>query len=103
MLRALIKSTTERFPESKRLHANKVAERTVVESAYVEYSRLSLEAVHCTITALGRHLKEEDEVLTVIVHPNPSPGEVRDTLVHLCRGLLGVAIAANELVGFTSK
>src|SRR5439155_11533299 len=106
-LRGLIKSTSERFPGSKKLHVNKVAESTVVGSAYAEYSRLSLEAVHCSITALGRHLEREavegGYVLTVNVHPDPTPREVLDVLVHLCRSLLWIAITANELVGFTSK
>lgn len=106
-LRGLIKGTSEKFPGSKKLQANKVAESTVVAAAYVYYYQLSLEAVHCSITALGRHLHREKieggYALTVDVHPPAQAREILNTLTHLCRGLLGVAITANELVGFTSQ
>ena len=107
MLRELIRSTNKEFPGSKKLSANNIARGTSFETAYVEYSRLSLDAVHCSVTALGRHLSREVEdketFLTVNVHPTAAPKEVLDTLIVLCRGLLGVTIGANELLGGTSK
>jgi hypothetical protein len=106
VLRGHINATKEKLPGSKKLHIDKLAENTVVGSIYVEYSRLSLEAVHCSITALGRHLEretiEDGYVLTVNVHPDPRPDEILNTLVHLSRGLLWTAITSNELLGFTS-
>jgi hypothetical protein len=106
-LRELIKASAERFPGNRKLQVSKVARSTVIEIAYVDYSRLSLEAVHCSITALGRHLHseriEERYELTVDVHPAPSAREILDTLRHLCGALLGVAITANELLEFTPE
>jgi hypothetical protein len=58
------------------------------------------------VTALGRHL-EGDETdgkrvgLTMTVTPNLSPDELLSTILNLCRTLMGVAVAANEIVGFT--
>jgi hypothetical protein len=107
LLRSLMKQSSEKFPDSKKLRVNEIAEKTLVRSAYVKYSRLSLEAVHCSVTALGRHLEREKVeggyVLGVTVHPTPKPSEVLNTLVHLCRALLWTAVTANELLGFTSE
>ncbi len=106
-LRALLNASRERFPGSIKLRTDKVAKGTVIESAYNEYSRLSLEAVHCSITALGRHLTRDYDrdtyFLTLNIEPKPTDREVLNTIVHLCRGLLWVTVTANELVGFTPK
>lgn len=106
LLRSLIKGSMNRFPERKKLRTNKVARQTVVELAYVEYARLSIEAVHCSVTALGRHLDREElngniHVLNLNVVPKIKSEEVRETLILLCRALQGVTVGANELLGFT--
>jgi MFS family permease len=41
-------------------------------------------------------------VLAVSVIPNPPPQETLSTILLACRALMGVAVGANELVGFTS-
>jgi hypothetical protein len=105
-LRSIIKELGQKFPQTRKLRADKTAAEGVVELAYVEYGRLSLDAVHCSVTALGRHLSSErveDRVeLTVSVIPSTPPKEVLSTVLHACRALMGVAVGANELVGFTS-
>jgi hypothetical protein len=102
-LRGILKDLGQRFPSAKRLHANRTAASGPIEPLYVEYARLSLDAVHCSITALGRHLSTErtegrDE-LTLSVVPTTSPEEVLSTVLHACRALMGVIIAAGEIVG----
>jgi hypothetical protein len=104
-LRSFIKETAQRFPTTKKLQASKTAAEGVVETTYVEYGRLSLDAVHCSITALGRHVWSERTngkiELVVSVIPNTPPREVLSTVLHACRALMGAAVTVNELLGFT--
>ena len=106
-LRGMIKELVKQFPTTKKLHANRTATDSPVETAYVEYTRLSLDAVHCSVTALGRHLSSElvegKASLTVSVAARTSPAELLETILHACRALTGVMVGANELVGFTSE
>lgn len=105
-LRGIIKDLAERFPKTKKLHADKTAATGAVETAYVEYVRLSLDAVHCSVMALGRHVStqrlEDRAELTVNVEARTTPAELRSTVLHACRALMGTAVGANELVGFTN-
>jgi hypothetical protein len=106
-LRGIIKEMGKQFPKTKKLHANKTAAEGAVETAYVEYMRLSLDAVHCSVMALGRHLSRERAdgrvELTVSVEARTPPAELLGTILHACRALMGAAVGANELVGFTSE
>jgi len=106
-LRGILNELSKRVPKPKKLHADKTARETVVELAYVEYARLSLDAVHCSLTALGRHITKETvsperTEITINVEARIAPTERLATLLHLCRALTGAAIGANELLGFTS-
>jgi hypothetical protein len=105
-LRGIIREVGKRFPKPKKLHADETAAEGTVETAYVEYGRLSLDAVHCSVTALGRHLSSERSdrtvELVVSVIPRSTPAEVLSTVLHACRALMGTAVGANELVGFTT-
>lgn len=105
-LRSIIKELERQYPKSRKLEASKTAAVGVAEMAYVEYGRFSLEAVHCSVTALGRHISTEliDETneLVVSVIAQTSPAEVLSTVLDACRALMGAAIAANELLGFTT-
>jgi hypothetical protein len=106
-LRGLIREIAERFPKTQKLRVDKIAAEGPIETFYVEYLRLSLDAAHCSVTALGRHLVSErvgDKrvELMVTVEPTTQSKELLDTLLHLCRALIGVAIGANEILGFTS-
>jgi hypothetical protein len=106
-LRNIIKDIGERFPEGKKLNASKTAAEGAVETAYVEYARLSLDGVHCSVTALGRHLSrgqiaENHTELLVSVEARTSDAEMLSAILHLCRALMGVAVGANEILGFTT-
>jgi hypothetical protein len=105
-LRNIIKDLGQEFPKPKKLNAGKTAVEGAVELAYCEYVRLSLDAVHCSVTALGYHLSSEhtqgktELVLSVV--PRTAPAEALSTGLHACRALIATARGADELVGFTS-
>jgi hypothetical protein len=105
-LRSIIRSLDKQTSKAKKLHADEIASQGVVELAYVDYLTFSLDALHCSVRALGRHLSskrtESIDELTVSVVPQTPPGEVLSTVLHACRALMGAAIAANELIGFTT-
>jgi hypothetical protein len=95
-LRNIINTLRKEFPTTKELHADKIAAVGAVGIAYVTYSQLSLDAVHCSISALGRHLSDdhtnEKSELVVSVVPNIPPGERFSTVLHACRALMGTAV-----------
>jgi hypothetical protein len=105
LLRDLIRQSHSRFPDSKKLHVDKTAFGSSVELAYVTFGQLSLEAVHPSITALGRHLHSELEgdtrYLTIEVAPDAREKDLMRTIWWSCDALLGVAVAVNEIVGGT--
>jgi DNA-binding XRE family transcriptional regulator len=105
-LRGFMNALAKQSPKAKKLNVGKIAAESVIEPMIVDYGRLSLDAVHCSVTALGRHLEGEEADgkrvgLTMTVTPNLPPGELLSTILNLCRTLMGVAIAANEMMGFT--
>jgi hypothetical protein len=104
-LRDIVKSLDQQ-PNRKKLHTAKIASEGVVEVAYIEYQRFSLDSIHCSVTALGRHISRERsrnmDWLTLSVIPNSPPKEVLDTIFHACNALIGAAVGANEIVGHTS-
>jgi hypothetical protein len=106
-LRGIIKEMAQQFPEMKKLRADKTASEGAVEAAYVEYMRLSLDAVHCSVTSLGRHVTsgraEGRAELTVTVEAKITPAELLGTVEHACRAPMGTAVGANELLGFTNE
>jgi hypothetical protein len=106
-LREIIRDLVETNASPKKLHADKVAEMGVVGLHYVDYNRLSLDSLHCSVTAIARHVKSErvselQTVVSVNVEPKLDKDEAVKTVLHLCRALLCVAITANELLGNTS-
>jgi len=96
-LRNLMKDQSQRFPKPKKLNARKTAAVGGVEMVYQEYVRLSLDAVHCSVTALGYHLSSEHtpgkSELVVSVVPRAPPGGALSTVLHACRALITTALA----------
>src|SRR5262249_3896206 len=88
--------------EAKQLQAQAVAADGGLEMIYFEYKKFSLDAVHCSVTALGRHLSGEHDdghsELTLSVIPNTPPEEVTNTIIHANHALLCAAVGANEFV-----
>jgi hypothetical protein len=105
-LRKLIKDQSQQFPKPKKLSASKTAAEGGVEMAYFEYARLSLDAVHCSVTALGYHLSSERTEaraeLKLSVLPRTTPVKDLSTVLHACRALLATARDADELIGCTT-
>ncbi len=103
-LRELIRKTAKEFQAAKKVSATEVAAQGVCELAYIPYLQLSHDALHCSFTALQRHLsfEREGDIMhhVMSVHPNSKPEEKTDTILMACNALLGVAIAANEIMGF---
>jgi hypothetical protein len=105
-LRNLIKDQSREFPKPRKLSAVKTAAEGRVEMAYFEYARLSLDAVHCSVTALGYHQSSErtqgktELVLSIV--PQTAPAVVFSTVLHACRALIATAQGADELIGFTT-
>jgi hypothetical protein len=104
-LRTTIKDLGRQFPKRKKLHARKTAAEGPVERAYYDYAKRSLNAVHCSVTALGRHLSTEHidgkSMLKLSIVPRTAPDEVLSTVLHACRTLMSTALVADELTGCT--
>jgi hypothetical protein len=106
-LRNLIKDSAKAFPTAKKINASKTAAESVVELNYVDYARLSLDGVHCSITALGRHLSSERVAenrteLVVSVEARTSDAETLNLMMLACRALIGVAVGTKEMLGGAS-
>jgi hypothetical protein len=73
--------------------------------AYIIYRELSGDAAHPSATSLSRHVTwdgEGDEArFTLHALPVDEPNAVPDTLELACNPLLGVCVAANQIVGGT--
>ena len=105
-LRNLMTDQAQRFPKPEKLNARKTAAMGGVEMAYQEYVRLSLDAVHCSVTALGYHQSSEHtpgkSELVLSVVPRAPPGGAMSTVLHACRALIPTARCADELIGCTT-
>jgi hypothetical protein len=103
----LLRDTAKKFPNPEKISPGKISTDSAIRHFYFEYMRLSLDGVHCSITALGRHLATErvSEDLTEVImnlEPRTTDHEARSVIFHLCNALLAVALGANELLGFTA-
>jgi hypothetical protein len=107
LLRQIIRELADTYKDPKKLHASDVAAMGVIGLYYVDYTRLSLDSLHCSVTALGRHIKSErvsenQTMVDISVEPRLHNNETAKTVRHLCRPVMAVAVAANELLGNTS-
>lgn len=68
---------------------------------YLAYSQYSGDAAHATFTALMRHFTFENGSAVFGVVPDPSEGQLDDTLHLACVALIGAAVAVNEMCGLT--
>ncbi|CAN0470752.1 unnamed protein product, partial [Phaeothamnion confervicola] len=69
------------------------------------YSQLSGDSAHTSVSSLGLHLGRDNEdgaiVLRLTVAPESPPKKIYDTLDSACEALIGVCVAANEIIGGT--
>jgi hypothetical protein len=107
LLRQIIRQLADTYKDPKKLHASDVAAMGVLGLYYVDYTRLSLDSLHCSVTALGRHIRSERlsktrTTVDISVEARLHNDETAKTVRHLCRPVMAVAITANELLGNTS-
>lgn len=103
-LRNILREIAKAYGDPKKLHADKVAAMGKLEVHYVDYARLSLDSLHCSITALGRHITKEMEgndhtIITLNVEPRVTDKERLGTVLLLCRSLMGAVYAVHDMVG----
>jgi hypothetical protein len=106
-LRQIIRELSETYKDPRKLQASDVAGMGVIGLYYVDYIRLSLDSLHCSVTALGRHIRterpsENRTTVNISVEAQLHNNETAKTVRHLCRAVMAVAITANELLGNTS-
>ncbi len=104
-LRTVLRQIAKDFQRRKKLSTLAVASQSALELSYVPYLRVSHDALHCSVTALARHLSREGKNGTLRfylnAHPNSEPGEKRQTILLACSALIGAAIGANQILGGT--
>jgi Family of unknown function (DUF5677) len=103
-LRNILREIAKAYADPKKLYADKVAAMGKLEIHYVDYARLSLDSLHCSITALGRHITKEAEgndhtIVTLNVEPRVTDNERLGTVLLLCRSLMGSGYAVHDMVG----
>ena len=102
-LEALRTSLSDKHGKAKVIHHKVTADRGGIAGAYIIYRELSGDAAHPSATSLSRHVtwSNDDEDATFTVHPLPVEERhaVEDTLELACSPLLGVCMAANEILG----
>jgi hypothetical protein len=101
--RQFIREIKTKYKDAEKLHADKVAAMGVLGLYYVDYTRFSLDPLHCSLTALRRHVKSErlsetKTEVTISVEPRLYADETAKTIRHLCHPMMAVAVAANELL-----
>ena len=104
-LAAYLKGQEKKYPKAKLLRPKEVSEGTAIPDSYIHYSQLSDDSAHPSISSLGLHLTREQEegeiILTLTVAPEAGPKRTHDTLDLACESLIGVCVAANEMIGGT--
>lgn len=91
-----------RYPKSGYLNQKRIAEGTFAENAYGQYSLVSDDSAHATMTSMARHiLKTAPDATTLVEVPEPKVGEICGTARMACEMTLGVILAAREIFGGT--
>jgi len=101
-LRARLDDMKKRWPKARYLNPKDAAGQSVVEQGYLQYSQLSGDAAHPTISALKRHLlivREAGEPVACLdVQPVQRGTEIADTVNIACNAVIGVLVGVNQLV-----
>ncbi|KWC32677.1 hypothetical protein WL50_23075 [Burkholderia ubonensis] len=104
-LRKAIDEIARRYPtKPKLLNPKGVAKGSVIESSYLQYSQLSADAAHPSLTALIRYIGRDNTVGTrdIDMSPVPRPSELAQTVYWACIALTGASVAFNQLAGPTT-
>jgi hypothetical protein len=92
-MQATAKSQYLRYKEASRIGPFK--------EIYLAYSQYSGDAAHPTFTALMRHVNIEDSTAEFDIVPTPSDFQLDETVHLACVAMIGAAVAANEMCGYT--
>jgi hypothetical protein len=86
------------------LNPKAIVESTDISAAYVFYQHLSADAAHPSLKALNRHVvtTQQEEIRAISLKPPMRIGEVRETALIATMALLGVCVAANQILGATT-
>lgn len=91
-----------RYPKGGYLNQKRIAEGTFAEKAYGQYSLISDDSAHATMTSMARHiLTTAPDATTLIDVPEPKVGEICGTARMACEMTLGIILATREIFGGT--
>jgi hypothetical protein len=91
-----------KFPKPQSINLARITQGSVLKAAYLWYKQLSSDAAHPSLESLQRHItKNPDGSYLISVEPEPKDKELVDTMEYACQALLGVIVAANQIVGPT--
>jgi hypothetical protein len=99
-LGAWLKENRSKWPDARTLTPKAVAEATVVKSAYLAYSHLSSDAGHPSVHALSRYVTKDNDLVEIVVAPDPTANEIEETYNFLCMAFLGACVGVNQLLGY---
>jgi hypothetical protein len=101
-LRNRLQDMKARWPKAGFLKPKEAAEQSVVGISYIQYSQLSADAAHPSITALKRHLfitqEGGENVAGLDIRPRERGSEIRDTVDIGCNAVVGVLVGVNQLL-----
>ncbi len=102
-LQAFYTSMKEKHGKPGTIKHEKAAIDGGVSDGYQLYRELSGDAAHPSAVSLSRHVSwgggpEGDQMFTVHAQPTLDAREVEDTLEVLCSAVLGVIVAANDII-----
>jgi hypothetical protein len=102
-LKETYENLSTQWPKAKFLNPKGVAEGGQIESIYLQYSQLSADAAHPSLTALCRYLLHEEgtSMRGIDVCPVPRSGEMASTVHIACIALISACVAFNQIVGPT--
>jgi hypothetical protein len=103
-LQETVKETHKSFAGAPRLDFLRPKDASSVsafKATYAAYSQFSGDAAHPTLTALNRHLSQENQTAVFNVAPQPKEDELDDTLHLACIALIGIMVVVNEMNGLT--
>jgi hypothetical protein len=106
-LSEVVKAIESSHPKAKPLNTKELSKKNPAGSSYLMFSALSEQAVHVSVSSLGRHLGQDlegDKVyLRVDIAPDPTEEQLVALLLDLLRIVLGVIVGANEITGGTKS
>jgi hypothetical protein len=104
-LEEFLEDYEEKNPDKAAIQHATAADVGAVKGGYIIYGELSTDAAHPSAVSLDRHadFDETGNEFTLRARPEVVQDEVEQTLEFGCSATLGVAVAANQILGFPVK